>query len=544
MVNPESRAWALTRWQNWATALKAKVGRPVFAASLQTSPSPGMSPEPLQPLQGLRLVVTGLDLQQGEHRGIAMYSKAVLRALRASGAELWLLTEFEPRLQGDSLRSAPGAAKQIVFAARVLEALNRGFNPTLIPLASTALAKKSRLVQKALKAWTCLMELPNYLILKRRYQLNRSKKVNLLGLFDNPYARLERLSYLEDLSGIVCARNVFINSYRAALGEASKPIKLQLGSFDGLVTTCPLHISVDSDKVFIQTIHDLIPLEWVQQHDHAGVFSRRLQSCLNAHRLFVSSSTQQKFQSAFGQHNDNTESVVIQPPSLKLPAHHQRRLLEQSVLRPSPARTKHHGELLPFRYVLFNSSIEPRKNLLLIIKAFHLSGLAEHGIRLCITGKLKTDAYSKAVSKQNNDSILLTGYIDEITKTNLFLHALIVLSPSLVEGFGIPVLDAACIGAPVIASPSSSHLEIQSLHDFSDLIWISDTREPLDWSIAMQDLAAAELARIRNTNNERQRRIDRYAALSEQVFESFRQNLCQQVLASAGRSQQMDHDNP
>jgi hypothetical protein len=82
----------------------------------------------------------------------------------------------------------------------------------------------------------------------------------------------------------------------------------------------------------------------------------------------------------------------------------------------------------------------------------------------------------------------------------------------------------------VIASPSESHREIQSLHDFQDLVWICDTRDPLDWSIAMKDLAAAQLARTASIAEERHRRLERYDALEAQVFEQFRSSICKQVL--------------
>ena len=493
-------------------------------ASLSRKPSPD------QPLVGLRLVVTGLDLQQAEHRGIAVYSKALLRALRGSGAELWLLTDFDPKLQGSSLRSAPAAARQLVFNARVLEALNRGFKPTLIPLASTRLARKSGLVRKALKLWAGLMELPGDLLMRKHYNLNRARRVDLATLYDNPYSRIERLLYLDDLSGILCARNVFVSSFRAALGKRTKPIQLQLGDFDGLVTTCPLHLSCDEGKAFVQTIHDLIPLEYVQTTDHAGAFSRRLESCLAANRLFVSSSTQHKYRISYGSTSSTSQAVVVQPPSLQMPAPYKRRLLEQDVLHPSRRAKARNSSLKAFRYVLFNSSVEPRKNLLFVIRAYRQSGLAEQGIRLCVTGQLKKDDYSQAVAEQADDSVLLTGYIDENTKTSLFLHALMVLSPSLVEGFGIPVLDAACVGAPVIASPSDSHQEIRRLHDFDNLVWICDTRDPLDWAIAMKDLGAAMLANPLSIAAQRQQRLERYDTLEAKLFDTFSQQVCDQVL--------------
>ena len=44
-------------------------------------------------------------------------------------------------------------------------------------------------------------------------------------------------------------------------------------------------------------------------------------------------------------------------------------------------------------------------------------------------------------------------------KLDLYLNALGLLSPSLVEGFGIPVLDGACLGMPTLASDCESTLK-------------------------------------------------------------------------------------
>ena len=126
--------------------------------------------------------------------------------------------------------------------------------------------------------------------------------------------------------------------------------------------------------------------------------------------------------------------------------------------------------LSPFRYFLFNSSVEARKNLLFLAKAYAEANLNSKGIKLCVTGKLKGDEYSKALKEivNHEPGIILTGYVDESSKLDLYLNALGLLSPSLVEGFGIPVLDGACLGMPTIASDCESHLEIQGLHDFGE----------------------------------------------------------------------------
>ena len=112
---------------------------------------------------------------------------------------------------------------------------------------------------------------------------------------------------------------------------------------------------------------------------------------------------------------------------------------------------------------LFNSSVVPHKNLLFALRAFMESGIERLGVHFCITGQPQHDAYSRAVTDlvSKHKSVIFTGYVDEATKRHLYLNALALISPSLVEGFGIPVLDAACLGLTTLASPISSHREIR-----------------------------------------------------------------------------------
>ena len=71
-----------------------------------------------QRLLGKRVLVTALDLEQREHRGIAVYSKALIRHLRRMGAEVWLLTQFQP-ITSD-LRPLPKETQKIIYSAALL----------------------------------------------------------------------------------------------------------------------------------------------------------------------------------------------------------------------------------------------------------------------------------------------------------------------------------------------------------------------------------------------------------------------------------------
>ena len=93
------------------------------------------------------------------------------------------------------------------------------------------------------------------------------------------------------------------------------------------------------------------------------------------------------------------------------------------------------------------------------------------------------------------------------------------------EGFGIPVLDGACLGMPTIASDCDSHLEIQALHDFNDYIIPVNILESRDWAAAMQSIAGLGAHHLLNDAQERRRRICRYEHYSSQVIQKYQQDL-------------------
>ena len=101
------------------------------------------------------------------------------------------------------------------------------------------------------------------------------------------------------------------------------------------------------------------------------------------------------------------ESIVVQPPSLYLPSLQRNASDQANDLPPSSylLHAQHSkgknkpSELQPFRYLLFNSSVEARKNLLFLVQAFAQSGLGREGIRLCVTGNSNRIRTAKPLKK-------------------------------------------------------------------------------------------------------------------------------------------------
>lgn len=117
-------------------------------------------------------------------------------------------------------------------------------------------------------------------------------------------------------------------------------------------------------------------------------------------------------------------------------------------------------------YIFFIGRLEAKKNLSRLIEAFY--GFKKtHPEWKLILGGWRGAGFSeilKSAQEGGLDGVLMPGYLDEEEKFALFSHANIFAFPSLAEGFGFPILEAAGYGAPILAS------EIPVFLPFSDLI--------------------------------------------------------------------------
>ena len=113
-------------------------------------------------------------------------------------------------------------------------------------------------------------------------------------------------------------------------------------------------------------------------------------------------------------------------------------------------------------YLLFLGRLETKKNVARIVKAFF--NLKERGFphQLVLAGA--PGVGFEEVAELINSSpygldVLLTGYVGQ-EKADLYAGVDVFVFPSLYEGFGFPILEAAAYGVPVVTSRTSSLGEI------------------------------------------------------------------------------------
>jgi glycosyltransferase involved in cell wall biosynthesis len=117
-------------------------------------------------------------------------------------------------------------------------------------------------------------------------------------------------------------------------------------------------------------------------------------------------------------------------------------------------------------YILSVGSIQPRKNLARLVRAYASlrgEGSADKLPRLVLVGKCAWlyDETLRALDETNvKDAVVLTGYVPESDLPALYSGALCFVYPSYFEGFGLPPLEAMKCGAPVIVGNKTSLPEV------------------------------------------------------------------------------------
>jgi glycosyltransferase involved in cell wall biosynthesis len=113
-------------------------------------------------------------------------------------------------------------------------------------------------------------------------------------------------------------------------------------------------------------------------------------------------------------------------------------------------------------YFLAISGIEPRKNWLIMIRAFKQFALQHPKFKLLLVGKPVNQKYLQLVRKEinNHPNIELMLNTTEAQKVNLLANCHALLYASYYEGFGFPLLEAGRFSKPVITSKISSMPEV------------------------------------------------------------------------------------
>lgn len=139
----------------------------------------------------------------------------------------------------------------------------------------------------------------------------------------------------------------------------------------------------------------------------------------------------------------------------------------EAPLSPTEARAEVQKLGIAGDYLLFVGTLEPRKNIVGLLQAY---GKLPESLRethpLVLAGSLGWNSQeitaALEAARQAQLPVVHTGYISNRQKTALYMHAHLLVQPSIYEGFGMPILEAMAHGLPVVAS------DIPVFHEIAD----------------------------------------------------------------------------
>ncbi len=159
----------------------------------------------------------------------------------------------------------------------------------------------------------------------------------------------------------------------------------------------------------------------------------------------------------------------------KLPEDRVRVVTEgpDDVFGPRPIGQESDAALLRYgvnpwsRFLLYVGGLSPHKNLPRLIEAFACSGLGREGMTLVLVGDTgdvfhtHVPALRALIAELGlGESVVLTGFVPDDDLVFLYNRAEALVQPSLMEGFGLPPVEAMACGTPVVASFAGSLPEV------------------------------------------------------------------------------------
>ncbi len=112
---------------------------------------------------------------------------------------------------------------------------------------------------------------------------------------------------------------------------------------------------------------------------------------------------------------------------------------------------------LPARFMLYLGTLEPRKNLVALVRAFALFNEPQtHLVLAGGKGWLYADIFAEVERLGLQDRVHFPGYIPDEELVLWYNAAWVFAYISLYEGFGLPILEALACGLPVLAGNTTS----------------------------------------------------------------------------------------
>lgn len=206
----------------------------------------------------------------------------------------------------------------------------------------------------------------------------------------------------------------------------------------------------------VLTIHDLSQLLFPQTHEERRVKRARRRLPVMSRRATVIITPTQAVKSEVCEHLRIARDKVVVVNEAP------RRSFQPMPLAQASATVQRLG--IDDEFILYVGTIEPRKNLITLIRAFE-EILRSTTLRpqLVIAGKkgwLNEELFAYIDSAKLGDRLCFTGYLGDDELRALYSACRVMVYPALYEGAGLPTLEAMACGAAVITTDTPAIVEM------------------------------------------------------------------------------------
>lgn len=150
------------------------------------------------------------------------------------------------------------------------------------------------------------------------------------------------------------------------------------------------------------------------------------------------------------------------------------------------------------KYVLTVGSLEPRKNLIGLVRAWENSSCSKNGLKLVVVGG-RSENFKHLNINEEDSSVVYTGYVSDDELISLYSNALGFAYTSFYEGFGLPVAEAMAADLPVMVSRNTACSEVAGSRAIVvDPMDIADIRKGLELLTNANSFLNGSAERARN----------------------------------------------
>ncbi len=198
-------------------------------------------------------------------------------------------------------------------------------------------------------------------------------------------------------------------------------------------------------RPLVVTVHDLVALEHPELQPPKFAAVQRIQLAAAHDRAAIVLSDSRATADALCHRGVDPARIIVAPIGVTtLPAP------DRSIVPPHP-------------YLLFVGSLIPRKGVDALVAAFARADISD-AVRLVLAGSPAwgTSAILAAAERYGvSERVIRTGRVSDAQLAALYESTLAVCVPSIAEGFGLPILEAAAAGAAVVASDIPVFREVE-----------------------------------------------------------------------------------